>query len=57
MLDEFLNGAEPLTDCDFAGGPLCHACLYATEPEDQAKQPRQEQIATQPREEQKEQAK
>ena len=21
MLDEFLNGAEPLTDCDFAGGP------------------------------------
>ena len=28
MLDEFLNGAEPLTDCDFAGGPLCHACLY-----------------------------
>ena len=57
MLDEFLNGAEPLTDCDFAGGPLCHACLYATEPEDQAKQPRQEQTATQPREEQKEQAK
>jgi hypothetical protein len=37
MLDEFLNGAEPLTDCDFAGGPLCQACLYATELEDQAK--------------------
>ena len=27
--DEFLNGAEPLTDCDFAGGPLCAACLKA----------------------------
>ena len=25
--DEFFNGAEPLTDCDFAGGPLCNACL------------------------------
>ena len=27
--DEFLNGAEPLTDCDFAGGALCAACLKA----------------------------
>ena len=26
MRVEFLNGAEPLTDCDFAGGPLCDDC-------------------------------
>jgi hypothetical protein len=57
MLDEFLNGAEPLTDCGFAGRPLCQACLYATEPEDQAKKLAKEQIAMQPREEQTEQAK
>jgi hypothetical protein len=27
LADEFLKGAEPLTDCDFAGGPLCNVCL------------------------------
>ena len=27
--DELLNGAEPLTDCDFAAGPLCAPCLDA----------------------------
>ena len=27
LADEFLKGAEPLTDCDFAGGLLCNVCL------------------------------
>ena len=59
-LDEFLNGAEPLTDCDFAGGPLCNACLKTwLEPEEQAKQPREEpkEQVKRPRVEPKEQAK